>query len=114
MGRDLARVFTEQGPLSGTAARTLGQAAYPGLRLLGRNYVFGQYMRMGLWDQVDLIARWTHNLDDGSFLAVPIAEWRATSRLRVFALGAWSPGSRSREFSQYQRLLVNLGLQVHF
>lgn len=114
MGRELARVFTEQGPLSGTAARTLGQAAYPGLRLLGRNYVFGQYMRMGLWDQVDLIARWTHNLDDGSFLAVPIAEWRATSRLRVFALGAWSPGSRSREFSQYQRLLVNLGLQVHF
>jgi hypothetical protein len=112
---EASQQFLGGGPASASAAAALlAQARAPRLPLLRRHYLFLQFLRTNLRDQLDLTVRYTRNLDDDGSSLVPIAEWNANEYLRLFALGLFNFGSERTEFQRYLDQQILGGINVTF
>ncbi|MDP2834148.1 MAG: hypothetical protein Q8Q28_12820 [Pseudomonadota bacterium] len=108
---DLARDLSQQMGVGGAAA-VLGKGLNPKQLLLRRNYLFAQYLHTNIGNSLDATLRYTHNLDDGSGMFVPILSWNATDRLQLFALGVFNRGGARSEFGPLLHRQVMLGAQL--
>jgi len=61
---------------------------------------------------LDLTARWTQNLDDGSYRATLIAEWSLGDHLQLFGIGNWDQGNDRSEFGSIIDRQIMLGVTV--
>ncbi len=86
--------------------------AAPGLRLLRRHYLFGQYLHSEIADRFTVLLRWTQNLDDLSGLGTAFLEWNASDRWRLFSFTAYGSGGNRDEFGSAVRWLGLLGIEL--
>ena len=86
--------------------------AAPGLRLLRRHYLFGQYLHSEIADRFTVLLRWTQNLDDLSGLGTAFLEWNASDRWRLFSFAAYGTGGNRDEFGSAVRWLGLLGIEL--
>jgi hypothetical protein len=101
-------------PLTPLSYATLGAAADPGLRFLGRNYLMLQYVQSDIADAVNLTLRWTRNLDDGSGRMNFIGEWFIGDHVQLFGVGTWDNGSDHSEFADIIDWQAMLGMIYFF
>lgn len=90
--------FAVAGPLKGAAAGVLAQTADPGLRLLRRNYMMCQFSQNDIGDVLNLVFRYTHNLDDNGGRLIAIADYFIGDHLSLFIMGTVNIGSSDTEF----------------
>ncbi len=84
----------------------------PGLRLLRRHYLFGQYLHSEIADRFTVLLRWTQNLNDLSGLGTAFLEWNASDRWRLFSFTAYGSGGNRDEFGSAVRWLGLLGVEL--
>ena len=102
-------VFFSPNPLvAGAARQTLGQALDPGLRLLRQHYLMFQFRYSQIYDVLNIVLRYTYNIDDSSNRLIPILEYDLTDYLQFFAVGSHNFGPDDSE----AKLLVDYSWQV--
>jgi hypothetical protein len=111
LAADLAALIKEGDERAGLALLTLGLAADPGLRVLGRHYLFGQILRRDIAGRLNVMLRYTHNLDEGSGLLVPNVECQI-GRVKLFATAAASRGGAKSEIGRFLRYQAILGVRL--
>lgn len=87
---------------------TLGQTVNPGLRFLRKNYALLQYTQNNIKNKVDIFARLTQNLDDGSCQVSAYMTYFLGDHVELFSLGVAGAGGTNTEFGS----LVNYQLMV--
>jgi hypothetical protein len=93
---------------------TLSQTLDPKLRLLRKNYVMLQYQQLQIWNVLNLILRYTINLNDYSSRLNPIAEYDIGKHFQLYLIGSQNFGSQKTEFSSIVRYSWMLGLEYTF
>lgn len=109
-----ADAFTMDGPLQGAAAGILAQTVDPGLRLLRRNYLMFQFSQNDIADALNLILRYTHNLDDNGGQFIAIAEYFIGDHLSFFTVGTANAGPSDTEFGSMVAQQWLAGVQYAF
>lgn len=112
LGREVSEIFLAKDARSGLAASVLGSGSSPGLRLLRRNYIFFQVFQTNIYDAIDLTLRYTHNLDDESWMFVPVVEWNLNDWIQIFALGTIQVGSPTTEFGRFIKYQAITGTKL--
>jgi hypothetical protein len=114
LSADLGPLATGGDPRAGLALAILGRAADPGNRLLGRNYLFAQFVRRGLGGSLNLnlVLRYTLNLDEGSGLIVSIIEREIGARAKLFMTSLVSHGGARSEIGRFMRYQAVVGTRV--
>ncbi len=101
-------------PLSDLARLALFQALDPRLRLLRKHYVMLQYQQMQIFNQFNVILRYTLNLDDYSSQLNPIIEYDFTDNIQIFAVGQQNFGNRESEFRSFADYGITIGFEYIF
>ena len=112
--RKAADVIDLGGRISGLAQMTLGQAAGTGLRFLRRNYGLLQYTQSNIRNAVDLMVRWTQNLDDGSGQFTGLVTYSLGKHMELFSVGTVMAGGKNSEFGSILDYQWMLGLKYTF
>lgn len=86
----------------------------PKLRLLRRNYLMLQYQEPQLTDKLNLIIRYTINLDDASSQLIPILGYDLGDHTQLFLLGNQNFGNTETEFGSLYQYGVTLGIEYIF
>ncbi len=73
-----------------------------------------QYQHTQIWDVLDVILRYTYNLDDNSSQFIPILEYDIGDHAQLFLIGRQSFGSEDTEFRSVLDYRWILGLQYTF
>ena len=102
------------GRISGLAQMTLGQTAGTGLRFLRRNYGLIQYTQSNIRNAVDLMVRWTQNLDDGSGQLTGLVTYSLGNHLELFSVGTVMAGGKDTEFRSLLDYQWMVGLKYTF
>jgi hypothetical protein len=102
------------GMISGLAQMTLGQTASTGLRFLRRNYVMIQYTQTNIKNKIDLTARWTQNLDDGSGQFTGLVTYYLGNHMELFSVGTVMEGKKDSEFGSLMDYQCMIGLKYTF
>lgn len=101
-------------PLNEHSRYVLFQTLEPGLRLLRRNYISAQYQHIGIDNHLDLVIRFTLNIDDYSGLINPIIEYDLTDRIQLFLVGTQTFGGKNTEFRRLIDYSFWVGLEYYF
>jgi hypothetical protein len=109
-----AEALVAGGPGQGPAAELLGRTADPGLRLLRRNYLMVQYGHNDIGDALNLLFRWTRNLDDGGSRFIAMADYFVDDHLSLFLVGTLNFGGSHTEFGSFMDRQWMLGAQYSF
>ncbi|MEK7703113.1 MAG: hypothetical protein AAB317_04045 [Nitrospirota bacterium] len=112
LGREVSEIFLAQDERLALAASVLGSASSPGLRLLRRNYLFFQVLQTDIHNKIDLTLRYTHNLDDQSWVLVPVIEWNQNDWIQIFALGTVQGGHPTTEFGRFIKYQAVVGTKL--
>lgn len=102
------------GSLLGLSRMTLGQTADPGLRFLRQNYAMFQYSHNDIVDVLNLLFRWTWNMDDGSGQFISIVEYFVGDNIQLFSIGTVNSGNGDREFGSILDSQWMTGLEYTF
>ena len=97
--------------LRNLSCQTLSQTLDPKLRLLRKNYVMLQYQQSQIWNVLNLIFRYTFNLDDQSSQFNPIVEYDLGKHFQLFLIGALNFGSKDTEFRSLEKYRCHVGLE---
>ncbi len=89
-------------------------ALYPELRLLRKNYLFAQFRQLEFLDNLDLILRFTYNIDDQSANFVPILHYGLGDNIELFFIGLQTFGPEDAELSSFVDYNFTLGVQATF
>ena len=76
---------------------TLMQTLDPRLRFLRRNYLTFQFYQVEIRDVLNVILRYTYNVDDSSSMLVPIVTYDIGDYFQVFLTGDQRFGSKDSE-----------------
>lgn len=106
--------FARGGPLQGAAAGILAQTVDPGLRLLRRNYLMFQFSQNDIGDALNLVLRYTHNLDDNGGQFIAIAEYCIGDHVSLFSIGTVNSGPSDTEFGSIVARQWMAGVQYAF
>ena len=98
-------------PLHSGAQSVLGQTLNPRLRLLRQQYLFFQYQRTRMWRELDVILRFTWNLDDQSSQFNPILQYAVGRNIQLFLVGTQNFGGGNTEFRSLVDYSWTLGLK---
>lgn len=109
-----AEAFMVGGPDKGYAAGLLGRTADPGLRLLRRNYLMVQYGHNDIGDTLNLLIRWTRNLDDGGNRLIAMADYFIDDHLSLFLVATLNFGDSHTEFGSFVDREWMAGVQYAF
>ncbi|MEJ2066678.1 MAG: hypothetical protein P8Y09_01670 [Deltaproteobacteria bacterium] len=112
--RKAANVIDLGGGISGLAQMTLGQTASTGLRFLRKNYAMIQYTRTNIKNKIDLTARWTQNLDDGSGQFTGLVTYYLGRHLELFSVGTVMEGRKDSEFGSLMDYQLMTGVKYTF
>jgi hypothetical protein len=80
------------------------------LRLLRKHYIMAQFYQTQIYDVLNLVFRYTYNIDDNSSQFVPIFEYDIFSNSQLFLIGQYSFGAKDTEY----RSLVDNSLMAGF
>jgi hypothetical protein len=106
--------FAMGGPLQGPAAGILAQTVDPGLRLLRRNYLMFQFSQNDIGDALNLVLRYTYNLDDNGGQFIAIAEYFIGDHVSLFSIGTVNSGPSDTEFGSIIARQWMAGVQYAF
>ena len=109
-----AEAFYSPEPRHSLSQMTLMQTLDPRLRLLRRNYLTFQYYRTEIRDVLNLILRYTYNVDDSSSRLIPIVEYNIGDHFQVFLIGDQRFGSKDSEFRSLIDYSYMLGVEFTF
>jgi hypothetical protein len=109
-----ADAFVAGGPGQGPAAGLLGRTADPGLRFLRQNYLMVQYGHNDIGDTLNLLFRWTRNLDDGGSRLIAMADYFVDDHLSLFLVGTLNFGGSHTEFGSFMDRWWMAGVQYSF
>lgn len=101
-------------PVYSAAQSVLGQTLDPGLRLLRQHYLFFQYQHTRMWRELDVILRFTLNLDDQSSQFNPILQYAVGRNIQLFLVGSQNFGAKDTEFRSLVDYSWMLGLKYSF
>jgi hypothetical protein len=90
---------------------TLYQTFNPGLRFLRKNYAMLQYSQTNIKNKIEVFARYTQNLDDGSCQASGYMTYSLGNHFELFSLGVVGGGGRDTEFGTLLNYQVMIGLK---
>lgn len=109
-----ASTFYSPEPLHSLSEKTLMQTLDPRLRFLRRNYLTFQYYQIQIQDVLNLMLRYTYNVDDSSSMVVPIVEYDIGDYFQVFLVGNHRFGSKNSEFRSLIDYSYMLGVEFTF
>jgi hypothetical protein len=112
--RSASETFNAEEPLRSLSRFTLSQTLDPKLRLLRKNYILLQYLQVQIWDALDVVLRYTYNLDDNSSQFNPVIEYFAADNLELFLVGAQNFGSKDSEFGSLVDFSWMFGMEFTF
>lgn len=101
-------------PLDALSRFSLSQTANIGLRFLRQNYTMLQYSHTNIYDIINLVFRWTQNLDDDSGQFLFIFEWDISNHLQLISVGNINNGSQNTEFGTIFDSQWTIGLEYTF
>lgn len=84
------------------------------LKLFRKNYIMLQYSHVQIWDVLNLILRYTYNIDDSSSQFLPIVEYYLGDHAQLFLIGSQTFGSKDSEFRALMDRSVMLGIEYTF
>ncbi|HAS17210.1 MAG TPA: hypothetical protein DDX84_07555 [Nitrospiraceae bacterium] len=90
--------FFDNNTPSSISAKTLLEANDPGLLFLRKNYAMVQYMEKEIKDVLDIILRYTHNLDDDSGSLVLVLECGVSDSAMLFNINNINMGGQNADF----------------
>ena len=93
---------------------TLGQTAGTGLRFLRKNYAMLQYTQNNIKNSIDLVLRWTQNLDDGSGQFTGLVTYSLGKHMELFSVGTVMAGGKNTEFGSILDYQWMIGLKYTF
>lgn len=100
--------------IQGLSLLTLGQTADTRLRLLRRNYVMFQYSHNDIKNALNLMFRWTQNIDDGSGQFVSLVDYLVGDHTQLFFVGTLNSGGGNTEFGGILDHQFVIGLDYTF
>jgi hypothetical protein len=109
-----ADTFFSPEPLASLSKFALSRTLNTRLQLLRKNYIMGQYLQVQIWDVLDLILRYTYNLDDNSSQLNPIIEYFVGDHVELFLVGLQNFGSKESEFRSLFDYSWMFGVEVTF
>jgi hypothetical protein len=109
-----AAAFAAGGPGQAPAAGILGRTAATGLRLLRQHYLMVQFSQNDIGNALDLVLRWTHNLDDHGSQWIAIAEYFIGDHVSLFSVGTVNLGGADTEFGSFIEQQWMVGVQYAF
>lgn len=92
----------------------LAQTLDTRLRLLRKNYLMLQYQHSQIWDVLNLVFRYTYNIDDDSSRFTPIVEYYVGDHTQLFLIGNQNFGSKDTEFRSIADYSWMLGFEYTF
>jgi hypothetical protein len=112
--RGAFRFYDYPYPIGDLTKLVLLKTLDPKLRLLRRNYLMLQYQDPQLNDKLNLIIRYTINLDDASSQLIPILGYDLGDHTQLFLLGNQNFGNTETEFGSFYQYGVTLGIEYIF
>ena len=102
------------GLVSALGQMTLGQTANTGLRFIRKNYAMLQYTQNNIKNSIDLVLRWTQNLDDRSGQFTGLVTYSLGKHLELFYVGTVMAGGKDTEFRSMLDYQSMIGLKYTF
>ena len=96
------------------AQLVLAQTIDTRLRLLRKNYLMLQYQHPQIRDVLNLVFRYTYNIDDDSSQFIPVVEYYVGDHIQLFLIGNQNFGSKDAEFRSIADYGWMLGLEYTF
>jgi hypothetical protein len=84
------------------------------VKMLRKNYVMLQYSHLQIRDVLNLILRYTYNIDDSSSQLLPIVQYSLGDHSQVYLVGSQTFGSKDSEFKMLIDRSVMVGIQYTF
>ena len=112
--RKAAGAISFGGLVSTLGQMTLGQTANTGLRFLRKNYALLQYTQNNIKNSIDLVLRWTQNLNDGSGQFTGLVTYSLGQHLELFSVGTVMAGGKDTEFRNILDYQWMAGLKYTF
>ena len=106
--------FYSPPPLSTYSNMALTQTLYPRLRFLRKNYLTFQFYQVEIQDVLNIIMRYTYNIDDGSSVFVPYLTYNIGDYFQLFVTGDQRFGSENSEFRSLIDYSYMLGVEFTF
>ena len=101
-------------PWSSYSNMALTQTLFPRLRFLRKNYLTIQFYQVEIQDVLDIILRYTYNVDDSSSVLIPIVSYDIGDYFQVFLTGDQRFGSKDSEFRSIIDYSYMLGVEFIF
>ena len=101
-------------PLNRIIRGAIGQYGnqYPGF--IRQNYLMAQSIHSQVYNRLNLIFRYIHNIDDQSGQFVPIVEFDIGDHIQLFFVGSLNTGSGKTEFKSFVDHYGMVGLEYTF
>lgn len=106
--------FFDNNALSSISAKVLLEANDPGLLFLRKNYAMVQYMKKEIKDVLDIILRYTYNLDDGSGSLVSVLEWGVSDNVKFFNINNINMGGQNADFRSIIERSFMFGIEYSY
>jgi hypothetical protein len=107
--------YFDAGPLAGLSQSILAQTAVTGLSFLRRYYLMGQYQVREIGNELDIVLRYVHGIEERAGQASTIAEWRITDRMQLFNINMMSiDRGRETEFNAAVDRSFLAGIEISF
>ena len=84
------------------------------IKLFRKNYIMLQYIHAQIRDVLNVIFRYTYNIDDGSSQLLPIVEYYVGDHAQLFLIGSQAFGSENSEFKALVDRSFMLGIEYTF
>jgi len=84
------------------------------LRLLRQNYIMLQYQQTQIWEKLNLLIRWTINLDDTSSQLISNLGYDLGDHTQLFLNGSQNIGNTETEFGSIYQYGITLGIEYVF
>ena len=112
--RVASRFYDYPYPVGDLAKQALRQTLDPKLRLLRQNYLMLQYQETQIWEKLNVMIRYTINLDDASSQLIPILGYDLGDHTQLFLIGNQNFGGTETEFGSFVEYDVTLGIEYTF
>jgi hypothetical protein len=112
--RNASEAFIHASPINDLAAFTLCQTMNPLLHFFRENYLMFQCYHNDSIDNLNLLLRWTQNLDDGSGQFISNVEYYIGDRSKLFSIGFINSGGMDTEFGSLIDYQWMLGVEYTF
>ena len=112
--RNASEALSQPGLTGNLALFTLSRTFDPGLRLRRRHYAMLQYSHNDIRDVLNVLGRWTQNIEDGSGQFISIVEYYLGDHIQLFSIGTVNSGGGDTEFGSILDYQWMIGLEYTF